>query len=233
MARGAAITTIADKPSSAPEREPIRRWTLHDELVSRLRDMIIEGELAPGQRVHEGLLGKTLGVSRTPLREALKFLASEGLVDLVAGRGAVIRSFSPGDVRDMLEVLGEIEALGARLACEHATAAEILQVRALHDDMMRLYEAGNRLDYYKRNQAIHSALAQLSGNAFLATTHESIQSRLKRIRFIGNERPEQWRSAVEEHREIIAAFETRDAERLSRAIKHHLKQTWVRVRDSL
>jgi DNA-binding GntR family transcriptional regulator len=233
MARGAAITPITDEAPAAPEREPIRRWTLHDELVSRLRDMIIEGELAPGQRVHEGLLGKTLGVSRTPLREALKFLASEGLVELVAGRGAVIRKFSPTDVREMLEVLGEIEALGARLACERATAAEIAQVRALHDDMMHLYEAGSRLDYYKRNQAIHSALVQLSGNAFLAATHEMIQSRLKRIRFIGNEGVEQWRGAVEEHGEIIAAFEARDAKRLSQAIKRHMERSWVRVHGAL
>jgi DNA-binding GntR family transcriptional regulator len=233
MARQATTTAITDEPPTAPEREPIRRWTLHDELVSRLRDMIIEGELAPGQRVHEGLLGKTLGVSRTPLREALKFLASEGLVELVAGRGAVIRKFSPKDVQDMLEVLGEIEALGARLACERATAAEIAQVRALHDDMMRLYKAGSRLEYYKHNQAIHSAFARLSGNAFLATTHETIQSRLKRIRFIGNDRPERWRAAVKEHGEIIAAFEARDAEHLSKAIKHHLQQTWIRVQHEL
>jgi DNA-binding GntR family transcriptional regulator len=233
MTLGATSTANVDESLAAPGREPIRRWTLHDELVSRLRDMIIEGELGPGQRVHEGLIGKALGVSRTPLREALKFLASEGLVDLVAGRGAVIHKFSPGDVRDMLEVLGGIEALGARLACERATAAEIAQVRALHDDMLRFYEAGNRLDYYKRNQAIHSALAQLSGNAFLAATHETIQSRLKRIRFIANQGPEQWRLALEEHGEIIAALEARDAERLSQAIERHLKQSWVRARDAL
>lgn len=233
MAQGAAITAIADEAPAAQAREPIRRWTLHEELVSRLRDMIIEGELAPGQRVNEGVLGKTLGVSRTPLREALKFLASEGLIDLVAGRGAVIRKFSPGDVRDMLEVLGEIEALGSRLACERATVAEMAHVRALHDEMMRLYEAGSRLEYYKQNQKIHSALAQLSGNAFLAATHETIQSRLKRIRFLGNEGPEQWRGAVEEHDEIIAAFEARDAERLSQAVKRHIKQSWVRVHGAL
>ena len=231
MARGAATGMFVDEQPPEPEDEPIRRRTLHDELVTRIRDMIIEGRLAPGQRVHEGLLGKTLGVSRTPLREALKFLASEGLVDLVAGRGAVIRKLSQTDVRDMLEVLGEIEALGGRLACGRASDADLAQMRALHDEMMRLYDARDRLGYYKRNHAIHSGLARLSGNVFLAATHETIQARLKRIRFISHEQPEHWKNAVAEHGAIIEALERRDAEALSAAIKHHLHQAWLRVRD--
>ncbi|MHB1304042.1 MAG: GntR family transcriptional regulator [Acidiphilium sp.] len=230
MTRAVADGISMDAPPES-EPEPIRRWTLHDELVSRIRDMIIEGRMAPGQRVHEGLLGKTLGVSRTPLREALKFLASEGLVELVAGRGAVIREFSQTDVHDMLEVLGEIEALGGRLACARASDTELAHMRALHDEMMRLYAAADQLGYYKCNQAIHSGLALLSGNAFLAATHDTIQSRLKRVRFIGHDKPAHWSSAVAEHDEIMTALENRDAERLSAAIKHHLHQAWLRARE--
>src|SRR5205807_3878544 len=85
--------------------EPIVRRSLHDEVASRVRDMIIEGVLAPGARVYEEQLGKTLGVSRTPMREALKTLASEGLIELVNARGAVVKRFTPKDVRDMLDVL--------------------------------------------------------------------------------------------------------------------------------
>src|SRR6187200_2459537 len=91
------------------EREgggPIVRRSLHDEVVTRVRDMIIEGTLAPGSRIHEGNLGLELGVSRTPLREALKFLASEGLIELSPGRGAIVRSFTPKDVHDCLTVIG-------------------------------------------------------------------------------------------------------------------------------
>ena len=135
---------------------PVNRRPLHDELVERIRDMIIEGQLAPLTRIHEGQLGDALGVSRTPLREALKFLASEGLLELVPGRGAIVRKLMPKDVRDMLDVLGAIETLGGRLACRNASDAEIAGLRRVHDEMIALYRARNRLEYYRRNQAIHS-----------------------------------------------------------------------------
>jgi DNA-binding GntR family transcriptional regulator len=212
---------------------PLQRRTLHDELVERIRDMIIEGQLAPGTRIHEGQLGKALGVSRTPLREALKFLASEGLVDLVPGRGGVVCRLTPKDVRDLLDVLTAIESLAGRLACRQATDEEIAEVRRLHDEMMGLYAAHNRTEYYRRNQAIHSAFARLSGNAVLASTHQTIQARLKRIRFIGNEDPEAWASAVREHEEMIAALEARDGARLAAVIGAHLERTLARVVDKL
>ncbi|GJD52752.1 HTH-type transcriptional repressor RspR [Methylobacterium crusticola] len=208
---------------------PLNRRTLHDELVGRIRDMIIEGQLAPGGRIHEGQLGQALGVSRTPLREALKFLASEGLIDLVPGRGAVVRRLTAHDVRDMLDVLVALETTAGRLLCRRASDAEIAAVRTLHDEMMGFYADRNRLEYYKRNQAIHAAIAALSGNAFLAASHEGIQSRLRRIRFIGNEGPEKWAGAVAEHEEMIAALEARDADRLAAIIARHLERTWERV----
>src|SRR6185437_10395415 len=121
---GEPLVTTALSGEIAVSRDgaivPLNRRSLHDELVERIRDMIIEGQLAPLSRIHEGQLGKALGVSRTPLREALKFLASEGLLELVPGRGAVVRKLTPKDVRDMLDVLGAIETLGGRLACRHA-----------------------------------------------------------------------------------------------------------------
>jgi DNA-binding GntR family transcriptional regulator len=212
---------------------PLDRRSLHEDLVERIRTMIIEGELAPATRIHEGQLGKALGVSRTPLREALKFLASEGLVELVPGRGALVRKLTASDVRDMLDVLCVLEARAARLACRNASEADIASVRRLHDEMMDFYRVGNRLDYYRRNQAIHTALATLSGNALLASLHQVIQARLKRIRFLGNDEPAKWADAVAEHAEMIRALETRDEDSLAGVIERHLSRTWVRVVDRL
>jgi DNA-binding GntR family transcriptional regulator len=195
--------------------------------------MIIEGHLAPGSRIHEGNLGQELGVSRTPLREALKFLASEGLVELSPGRGAVVRQFSAKDVRDSLVVLGNLEGLAGRLACEHATDAEIREVRQLHDRMMEMYAARDRLPYFKLNQSIHSAILRLSKNEALAYLHGILQARLRRIRYTGHEGPEKWAGAVADHEEMIAALEARDGERLSRALSAHMERTWDRVRNAL
>lgn len=212
---------------------PLARTTMHSALVERIRDMIIEETLPPGSRIHEGQLGAALGISRTPLREALKFLASEGLIDLVPGRGAVVRRLTADDVRDMLTVLSTLERLAARLACANAGAKEIAAIRELHDEMMDLYARRERLEYYKRNQAIHRALVAASGNRFLADTHEGIQSRLRRIRYVGNAGPEKWRSAVAEHEEIISALEARDADRLEEVVDRHLRKTWDRVQAVL
>lgn len=225
------INSLERQPESGPG--PIRRTALHDTLVSHLRDMIIEGNLEPGTRLHEGQLGEQLGVSRTPLREAIKYLASEGLVELVPSRGAVVKRFSAKDVQDMLTVLRTLEELSGKLACETATDAEIAQVRALHDEMIERYKAGDRLQYYKLNQAIHTAIARLSKNTTLTDLHQMLQTRLKRIRFIGHEGPEKWAAAVSEHDEMIKALEARDADRLAEVLGRHLSNAWERVRQAV
>jgi DNA-binding GntR family transcriptional regulator len=222
-----------EKAASPSPIVPLSRPTLHDRLIDRVRALIVEGRLAPGTRIHEGELGKALGVSRTPLREALKVIASEGLVELVPGRGAVVRKLTATDVAEMLDVLKALETLAARLACRNATELQIAALRRVHDEMIAFYESGNRLDYYWRNQAIHAGLAELSGNALLATMHATIQARMKRIRFIGNEEPALWHAAVTEHEQMIVALEARDEARLAAVVARHLDETWKRVADKL
>ncbi len=214
-------------------RGRIARPSLHDAIVNRVRDMIIEGTLAPGSRIHEGRLGEELGVSRTPLREALKYLASEGLLELSPGRGALVRQFSAKDVQDALTVIGHMEGLAGRLACANASDAEIREVRQLHDRMMGMYRTRDRLPYFKLNQAIHSAILRLSQNDSLSYVHGILQARLRRIRYIGNEGPEKWAGAVADHEEMIVALEARDGERLAAALVAHMDRTWERVRHAI
>lgn len=221
------------QPDQARPSDRIERQSLHDAIVTRLRDMIIEGHLAPGTRLNEGQIGATLGVSRTPLREAIKYLASEGLVELVPSRGAVVKTFGAKEVRDMIDLIRTLEQFAATRACEAATNQDIGEIRTLHDDMIACYRAGDRLRYYKLNQAIHSGIVALADNAALSDVHGMLQTRLKRIRFIGHEGPEKWASAVAEHEEMIAALEARDAARLSAILGHHLTLAWERVKDGL
>lgn len=213
--------------------EPIIRRSLHDEVASRVRDMIIEGALAPGARIYEEQLAKALGVSRTPMREALKTLASEGLIELAAARGAVVKRFSPKDVRDMLDVLAVLESFAARLACKMAGDEQIAELRALHDRMTGFFKARNRLEYYKLNQEFHSGVLRLSGNAALQSAHLAIQSRLKRIRYIGNSEPRKWDDAMSEHEQMIRRLEARDAEGLAAILALHMEHTWERVKEIL
>ncbi len=223
-------TLAVDIASGAPE-PPIARRTLHDEVTTRVRDMIIEGRLQPGSRINETQLGQSLGVSRTPLREALKTLASEGLLELVPQRGAVVREFSLQDVAGILEVTKALEQLAGRLACERGTEGQIAEVRRLHDEMMRYYTRRERLAYYKLNHTIHASIVAMAGNPTLAEMHATLQARSKQIRYVGNSAPEKWAGAVSDHEEIITALEQRDPERLAAILGAHMDNTLVRVRD--
>ena len=227
-------TGAADDVALAePEVARIERPTLHNVVVSRLRDMIIEGQLPVGVRIHEGQVGLQLGVSRTPLREALKVLATEGLVDLIPSRGAIVRKLTVKDAHDMLGVLSTLENLAGPMTCENASDEEIREVRRLHEEMLAFYAARDRLQYFKRNQQIHSLLVSLSGNESLALVHDILQSRMKRIRFIGDQKDESWSAAVRDHEEMIAALEARDGARLASAMVGHLAGSWERIHGEI
>ncbi|MGL5734470.1 MAG: GntR family transcriptional regulator, partial [Beijerinckiaceae bacterium] len=173
------------------------------------------------------------GVSRTPLREAIKTLASEGLVEIVPARGALVRRFSEADIREILEVLKVLEQMAARHLCAAGSDTAIAGIIALHEEMMALYQARNRLPYFKLNQSIHSAIVTGAGNSVLAETHGQLQARIRRIRFIGNDTPDRWAAAVAEHEEMIAALRRRDGEALAEVLGRHLDKTIDRVRDSI
>ncbi|MCK6451107.1 MAG: GntR family transcriptional regulator [Alphaproteobacteria bacterium] len=218
---------------SALDAAPIARRSLHDEVVTRVRDLIIEGALAPGTRIHEGQLCDKLAISRTPLREALKVLASEGLIELMPNRGAVVRKPTPPEVLDTLVVIGALEALAAEYACRNASETEIAELRAIHRRMLEFYARRDRLEYFKLNQSIHNAIVRLSGNRTLVATHDTLQARIKRVRFMGNDRAEQWQNSIAEHEEMIRALEARDPARLGAALRLHMENAWKRVRDAL
>ncbi|PJE37939.1 GntR family transcriptional regulator [Pseudooceanicola lipolyticus] len=211
----------------------ITNRSLHDQVAGRIRDLIIEGTLEPGSRIDEAHLIEELGVSRTPFREALRTLAAEGLVIVRPSKGSIVRKLTPEDVFSMLEVLANLEKLAGELACERASAEEIDALVDVHERMMECYRARDRMPYYKLNQEFHSRLAELSKNETLQEVQANIQARLKRIRYISNEKPDFWAGAVADHEEMVKALKERDGQRLGEAMSTHLKRTWDRVRQSL
>jgi DNA-binding GntR family transcriptional regulator len=215
-------------PHDAPA---IDTRNLHDRVADHVRDLIIEGHLEPGRRIDEAALIERLGISRTPFREALRTLAAEGLVEIRPSRGATVRKLTGPDVYGMLQVLAQLERLAGELACARADAATIAGLLEMHERMTAHYEARDRMPYYKLNQAFHSALTAASGNGALVETQANLQARLKRIRFIGNRKPDYWDAAMREHGEMAEALKARDGERLGRTMASHLMQTWDRVRE--
>jgi len=201
---------------------PISRRPLHEETVDRLRDLIVQGRLRSGERLNERVLCEQLGISRTPLREAIKLLATEGLVDLLPNRGAIVSHIDPARLAETLHVMGALEGLAGELACRHASAERIARIRALHQKMLIRYERGDLEGYFQYNQAIHLEIVEASGNAILASAYRQLNANVRRARYMANLSSERWSEAVREHEAILAALEARDVHQLKRLLQDHL-----------
>ena len=198
------------------------RRPLHEEATDRLRDLIIQGRLAAGTRLNERLLTAQLGLSRTPLREAFKVLATEGMVELLPNRGAIVSQMDPVRLGESLAVMGALEALAGELACRNATDAQINEIRALHYEMLAYHARGDLAGYFKFNQAIHLKIVKYSGNAVLYNIYRQMNGNMRRARYMANLSKERWDAAVREHDEILSALGARDVKRIKALLSDHL-----------
>jgi DNA-binding GntR family transcriptional regulator len=201
----------------------IARVSLHDETVARLRTLIAEGDLRPGGRIAERDLCERFGISRTPLREALKVLASEGLVELTPHRGARVTRLSGSELRDAFEIVAALEALAGELACARIDDAGIARIAALQREMRGHYERGDLAAYMTSNQLIHEAFNRAAANAQLTEMYELLSRRVRRARYLANHSPERWAAAVREHEEILAALQRRDGPACGALLRAHLE----------
>jgi len=198
--------------------------TLPSTVAAQLRQMMTEGQLGPGARLNERELCDLLGVSRTPLREAFRLLAAQGLVDIQPNRGAQVVAMSEQDIRESFEVIGALEALAGKAACERATDQQIAEVRALTYEMMASHARQDLHAYYKANTAIHELLKKASHNTLLGQLYDTLNLRIQSLRFHSNENREKWDLAMQEHVEMVHALAARDGERLAAILQVHLQR---------
>jgi DNA-binding GntR family transcriptional regulator len=213
--------------------DSIPRRSLHDELTERLRNLITRGHLAPGEKVPEKELCKQFGVSRTPLREALKVLASEGIVTLRPNRGAMVSSLTAEELEEVFPVMGALEALSGEIACRRITDREVQAIRKMHDAMVEHWKRGELQPYFRINQRIHEAILEATRNDTLKSIYRGLSGRILSARYIANMSPERWAKAVEEHEAIVKALDARDGVRLSKILKAHLANKLATVKDWL
>jgi DNA-binding GntR family transcriptional regulator len=195
---------------------------LHEQATHRLRQMLVEGQIAPGAKLNERELCEQLNVSRTPLREAIKTLAAEGLVELVPNRGAVAVQLTEADVHNTFEVMAGLEAASGQLAAQRVTDAELAEIKALHYEMLAAYTRRDLSAYYTLNAAIHRAINAAARNPVLTSTYNQVNARLQALRFRSNQDGEKWSRAVQEHEAMIRALEARDPAALARVLTAHL-----------
>jgi DNA-binding GntR family transcriptional regulator len=207
--------------------------TLSASIVERLRQMIVEGELPPGTRLNERALCDRLGVSRTPLREAFRILASDGLVELTPNRGANVVSLSATDIHDMFELMGSLEALSGELACARITDDEVVQIKALTFQMLACHARRDLPAYYRLNHAIHDRINRAARNTALTRTYDTLNRRIQNLRFRSNFDDAKWARAAAEHARMVDALEARDGAALARLLRDHLRQKGEAVLDGL
>ncbi|PLZ00759.1 GntR family transcriptional regulator [Burkholderia sp. WAC0059] len=209
-----------------------RRGKLHGTAVQTLRAMIVSGRIRPGDPLREKELCEELGISRTPLREAIRTLAREGLVRLFPNRSAICAEVDIAEVGDLFQTISHLESLGAMLACQRASDAEIEAIAALHDRMMKWFGAGNLRRYIETNQAIHRKLVQASRNVVLIELWELLVPRVERARLLANLDPDRWNAAAREHARILAALRARDGNALAVLMSDHYLNGLVALRHA-
>lgn len=228
------VAPPAPGSAAAPILLPIADGTtLPASVAQHLRVLITEGELAPGTRLNERVLGERLGVSRTPLREALRLLAADGLVRLQPNRGAQVVMLSENDVRESFEVMSGLEAQSGELACRHITAADIAEIKALTFEMLACHARRDLPTYYRINHAIHERINRAAGNRLLTEVYDRINRRIQNLRFRSNFDQEKWNRAARDHATMVEALEARDGARLAAILRAHLIQKGETVLEAM
>lgn len=199
------------------------RPVLHQTVAVRLRQRIVEGHIVPGAKLNERELSELLQVSRTPLREAIKMLAAEGLVALLPNRGAVVAQLSAQDVADTFEVIAGLEGQAGELAVQRIDEAQLAELRALHFEMMAAYTRRDLSTYYRLNAQIHEGINAAARNPVLAQTYRNVNARLQALRFRSNLDERKWQRAVDEHEQMLGLLARRDAPGLRTLLVRHLE----------
>lgn len=230
--RGGRVQKTTDV-SAGRKTLKLKRVGLHERAAARMRAMIIHGELAPGASMQETKLSTALGVSRTPLREAMKLLAAEGLVELRPNRSPRIADIETDRIIELFEALAGIERLAAELAAERATERDLQRLRLLQTRMESHHRNGKLDDYFAINGEIHGLIVRAARNAPLREAHETLLSRAERARYLALGADRRWSNSVDEHAGILAALEARDGEAAGRLLGAHVLRTGTALLEVL
>lgn len=212
--------------TSASPPIPLR---LHDEVVAKLRGMILRCELSPGSRVPERELCEQFGISRTPMREALKVLAAGGLVELWPNRGARIAPLDAAEVADVFDVLALLERRAGELAGQRLDARGIAALQRMHRKMLAHAEQKQSEQLIRLDLQIHREIVEAAGSATLLSVHHELAAKVERARYLIGASYERLNDAMEEHQRIMDALAAKDEIRLSAELYAHCMKTRVAV----
>lgn len=195
---------------------------LYQEVAERLRQRIFAHELTPGTWIDEQKLAEQYGISRTPLREALKVLASEGLVELRPRRGCYVTEISRQDLDDIFPLMAMLEGRCAAEAANRAKPADIAALKAIHEQLESAARDGRIDAFFESNQEFHKKIQELSGNRWLLSVIQDLRKVLKLSRMHSLSLEGRLQQSLDEHRVILAALIAGDAARAEKLMHDHL-----------
>jgi len=196
---------------------------LHEAIFQKLRLLLVEGKIAPGSKLNERELAESLNVSRTPIREAIRRLAADGLVELIANRGAIAVQLSITDVIHTFNVIADLEGFSGELAANNISDTALSELEALQYEMMASYARRDLYSYYKLNLRIHHLINQAANNPVLAKLFSQVNAQIEALRFRSNQDGVKWEKAVEEHQEMLDALKARDSGRMRKIMIQHVQ----------
>jgi DNA-binding GntR family transcriptional regulator len=211
------MQTLEPIPEILAERRP-----LHEEVADQLKQMMMDGRLLAGDKLNERVLAEQLAVSRTPLREAIRALAAEKLVELLPNRGAVVAKLDRTTVMHLFELMATLEGLSGELAAKRHDAHALTEIRALHFEMLAAHTRRDLPTYYDLNRRIHRAMNRAAQNPELTETYEAVNTRIQALRFQSNFNADKWDQAVQEHGAMLQALSERNGARLRQLLEQHL-----------
>lgn len=211
-----------DSALGNPPGNRIARTALYEEVAERLRARIYAHELAPGDWVDEQALAVEFGISRTPMREALKVLASEGLVVLKPRRGCYVAELSERDLDEIFPVLALLEGRVAEEAARRLSGADLARLGKIHADLERHAAANDADRFFEANQAFHNALQELAGNRWLSQLIDDTRKFLKLTRRDSLRLEGRIGQSLAEHRAILSALDKRDPAAAALRMHNHI-----------
>lgn len=210
---------------------PLAQVSLPEQIATGLRRDILNGKFAPGSAIKERDNALEMGVSRTPMREAIRILAQEGLVVLRPSRSPIIAQPTFKQISDNVVVLTALELLAADLACQTATDAQIQDIEEAQNQFEEKYASVERVEAFELDMQVHLAITRASNNEVLIETHRAMLARMWRARFLSARRAHSRARVIEQHRRIIEALKQRDPELLRLSLSDHLDALLMNVRD--
>lgn len=200
----------------------IRARTLHQEIAAQIQKMIRKGTLVKGQKIDEKTLCESMGVSRTPVREALRLLKSEGLIQLIPHKGAFVSEPCIEEISDMFEVMSVLEGTCARLATTHMKEKDLQKIEALHEELEAHYQKRDYEAYLRKNNVLHVFVQELAGNRVLNDVINGLRQKILLYRQRQLYQPERFDQSIQEHRNLLEAFRRRDPDSAESLMKYHL-----------